>query len=595
MTRALRCCFYGGMKMKAVLATIMATAIFLGCTIAHAQEEKYLSEKPVRRLALVVGFAGYTNAPPLPGNITDAEKMRDILTDAQFDVTYVPDVATRQQFLKFYFGPFSLKIRPDDFVVVYFSGHGFNYAGENYLMPLNFPTDVFDTELQDKFLSATAMQDVLLEQKPGVLLIFLDACRTIADFVKVKPFRPDEPPDPNRVPKSLTQFKESPGNVIVSFAAEKGLPAEGSSVQGQLSVFTKALAKYLPAPDTEFSSVRKGVRAVVLRETGDKQTPWFSESSSAEVHFNPTKLTFDQERTLWKAILDAGDREEVDLFVRRHSISRHVAAARQWLQDHPKDHRKVASVDFTRISPDALEIGWANAGGVMANASNTVKLRNISGPLAFPRLAKTTDKLPSNLDINEVLLNGSVPPQSNVGFDISSFAKHGTAIVTGRVGGKAEPKDGSIVVADIKPGTKLEMTGFTKDNNDKAWVEAKIPSSREPIYIPIPKDAKSGVTDIGKPLLEVSVPGARMGLQSAIDEEVVLAALTKLRQAKSSIERISVSAPKTDDSRLSDVYRERTRYLIQVLSRAGVSPGRVSLSNASDVTGEKLRMRIFGN
>jgi hypothetical protein len=396
------------------------------------------------------------------------------------------------------------------------------------------------------------------------------------------------------VPKALAQFKVPAGNVIVGFSSGSGWPSDGSSVRGKLSVYTQALAKYLPAVDTEFDSVKKDVRIEVLRNTKDVQTPWFSESSSAEVHFKPTKLTLDHERNLWKAVLDANDRDEVDRFMRRHSVSRYVAAARQWLEDHPK----VAAADFTRISPAALELGWENVGGVMGGAGRTVKLRNISGPLAFPRMARVTDKLPNNLDMSDVMSTDDVPskPFGDYATGIASmFAKHGTAVVSGRVGGKAEPNDASTLVADIKPGAKLEVIGYTTDMNDKDWVKAKIPSLRNPIYIPIPKDAKSGVTDIGRPLLEVSVPGARKGLQSAIEEDVVVEALAKLRQAKSSIERISVTAPKTDDPRLADVYGERTRYLIQVLSRAGVSPARVSTANASDLPGQELRMRIFGN
>lgn len=583
--------------MKRVVFILLSFAI-LSVAVhapAQAQEDKYLREKPVRRLALVIGNADYKAATSLPGNLADAATMRGVLADAQFDVTYGTDIATRQQFLDLYLLPFLRKIGAGDFVVFYFSGHGFSYANENYLVPLEFPAGVYDTDIPDAFLSAQAVHNLLLERKPGVLLSFLDACRNAADFIKVRRREDAAPADPDLRPKSLAAFGAPPGNIIIGFASELGASADGSSVAGKLSIYTQALVKNLPARDTEFSTVRMDIRYDVRRASNTKQTPWSSESSSVEVYFKPTALTLGQERRLWEGVLKGGNRDEIERFAERHGISRYAAAARQWLADHPTR----LAADFTRVSPSALELGWAKAGGIAGGQSGqTVKLRSVSGPFAFRRFAGPDDRLPQSLNATDLVLPESLTMASSrsVATDVAAiFADNGKAVVSSRVGASAAPSDDARLVADIKPGVRIDVLGYSTDANSKTWVKAALPARPDPVYIPIPDEAGTNVVDIGKPLLEIAVPAARQGLLSAIDDQVVLDALAGLRGNKSSIERVSIAVPKAADARMAALYGERARYLTQVLSEAGVSAARVSTANADDVSGDNLRMRIFGN
>jgi hypothetical protein len=585
--------------MRPVVAVLLSLAVWsvAACASAQAQEEKYLRQAPVRRLALIVGNADYKIATKLPGNITDAERMRDVLKDAQFDVTYAPNVATRQQFVELYLRPFVGKIAPHDFVVFYFSGHGFSYSDENYLVPLEFPAEVFDTEIADNFLSAQAIHNIVLERKPGVLLSLLDACRNAADFIKIRRRDDNQPVDPDLKPKTLAEFRSPTGNIIIGFASKAGASADGSSVAGKLSIYTRALVKYLPTPDTEFGEIRKDVRLEVLHSTNSKQTPWVSDSNSVNIFFKPTELTHGQELLLWKGLLNGGNYDDIEHFADRHSISRYAAAARQWLADHPKP---TVTTDFTRISPSALEIGWIKAGGVAGGKNGqTVKLRSVNGPFAFPRVAKPGDKLPGALHTTDLVLAEDNFPTTSTGrftTDLAStFVENGKAVISSRIGANAAPSNDAKLVADIKPGAKIDVLGYSTDANNKAWVKAMLPTRSDPVYIPIPTEAKTQIIDIGKPLLEVAVPGAKSGLRSAIDDKVVLDALAKLRADKSSIERVAIASPRTADANMASLYAERVRYLIQMLNEAGIGSARISTSNASDIDGDNLRLRVFGN
>jgi uncharacterized caspase-like protein len=95
------------------------------CCPSYAQEAEYLFERPTTRRALVVANSEYENEAKLPGTLADADTVSKILKDAGFTITDARNV-TRAQFLSLHLLPFLGTIQQDDFVVFYFSGHGFS-------------------------------------------------------------------------------------------------------------------------------------------------------------------------------------------------------------------------------------------------------------------------------------------------------------------------------------------------------------------------------------------------------------------------------------------------------------------------------------
>jgi len=565
--------------------------LLLFCGPGDAQEAKYLVEKPVGRLAIVIGNSAYENASTLPGTIADAKKIKEILDNAKFDVTFVPDVKTRADFLTVYFLPFLDKIHSGDFVVFYFSGHGFNYGGENYLVPLKFPTQVLDSQIFSTFMSVRALQAQISDRHPGVLLMFLDACRDITNFVKVDKINPTSS---DEIAKALSASQPIAENIVVGFSSDAGKTSIGSDLPDQLSVYTAALSKYIPEQGTEFDTVRKDVREEVLYETNERQAPWFSESSSSEIYFEPSELILDQELDLWKQVLLGRERRQVIRFLRRHSVSNYAAAARQWLGDHPQ---QTASA-FSRISPIGPELAWAYAKSQPAESAQSAKIRNFDVPFGFDRTMRSDRYV--DFETNEVISSSAISsssvekkPAETVA---SLFTKQGEAVVTGYVSARDQPNDRAKVSTQIDVGTKVQILGYETDASNKLWVKATVPKQDDPVFIQIPSSTKLGLTNIGKPLLEIKVAGSDEGLTSSVDEKPVLAAIEKLRAAKSSIEWVSIATPDTDDPRLADIFGERATFLINILNKAGISSLRIStVEKAGDLKGMELRVRIFGN
>ena len=154
-------------KAARILIAVMLIAT------AHAA----LAEK---RVALVIGNDKYVNLAShaqLERAVNDARAVSRAFTDLGFEVTEAEDVsrsafnAKWQQFL--------LKVADGDIVAFYFSGHGIEVEGLNFLIPSDIPNVEYGRQEQIKreLISVSELLLDLKKRRPGVSLLILDACR----------------------------------------------------------------------------------------------------------------------------------------------------------------------------------------------------------------------------------------------------------------------------------------------------------------------------------------------------------------------------------------------------------------------------------
>jgi hypothetical protein len=93
-----------------------------------------------RRVALVIGNSTYKNTQPLLNPKNDAEDMAAALMEAGFEVTYRKDLEKRK--MDTTLAQFTRTAREADVALFYYAGHGMQFSGQNYLMPV-------DAELED--------------------------------------------------------------------------------------------------------------------------------------------------------------------------------------------------------------------------------------------------------------------------------------------------------------------------------------------------------------------------------------------------------------------------------------------------------------
>ncbi|WP_281004845.1 caspase family protein [Mesorhizobium hawassense] len=221
-----------------------------------------------RRVAFVMGNSEYREIPALKNPDKDAEDVSKTFRLAGFEVFTAKDL-TRLQFEE-QFRNYLAAADGADLAVVYYSGHGFQIGGENFLIPVDASLkDPADMEVQ-----AIKVDDVLqqLRSRSKIQVIILDACRN-------NPFpRKDYWLRDQLIVAGGTGLAQLAGsqNTLIAFATEPGAVAYDGS--GDLSPFSSAFSRRALAPNQEIRSVMSAVRRDVVKATNGKQVPWENSS-----------------------------------------------------------------------------------------------------------------------------------------------------------------------------------------------------------------------------------------------------------------------------------------------------------------------------
>ncbi|MBU3566375.1 caspase family protein [Polynucleobacter sp. MWH-HuK1] len=213
------------------------------------------SRKPAL-YALVIGNSQYQSGR-LGNALNDASLMATKLRSFGFNVTYAPDL-NRKSFMSALMN-FSEKARDADVTVFYYSGHGMQLGGVNYLLPTDMD---FRSKEDIVAIDGVSLNDIIRRNLPGKSkIIFLDACRT-------KPFKSSAATFANHglAPMNV------PRGTLISFATKDGGVAFDGP-EGKNSPYTGALATLIGEKE-DIAILLRNVRDDVLKATQGKQEPW---------------------------------------------------------------------------------------------------------------------------------------------------------------------------------------------------------------------------------------------------------------------------------------------------------------------------------
>jgi formylglycine-generating enzyme required for sulfatase activity len=223
------------------------------------------------RLALVIGNAAYgVEIGPLQNPINDATDMATTLQQLGFEVILLLD-ATRPQ-MEEAIAAFRRQLRPGGVGLFYFSGHGAQVEGTNFLIPIGANVESAKTAKADS-VSAERVLVSMAEAGTGLNFLILDACRNNPFTHRWPVGRPGLAPMP-AARGSLIGYATAPGAVADDGAGRNG-------------TYTKHLLRYLTVPDLLVEQLFKQVRAAVEQETQGGQIPWESSSLQGEFSFRP--------------------------------------------------------------------------------------------------------------------------------------------------------------------------------------------------------------------------------------------------------------------------------------------------------------------
>ncbi|WP_287160139.1 caspase family protein [Mesorhizobium sp.] len=226
-----------------------------------------------RRVAFVIGNSDYQEISALKNPAKDVVDVSNTFRAAGFDV-FVASNLTKLQF-EDQFRNYLAAVDGAEVAVVYYSGHGFQIGGENFLIPVDASLkDAADVEVQ-----AIKLNDVLqqMRSKSKIQVIILDACRN-NPFPRKDYWLRDQLLTASGT--GLAQVRSSL-NTLIAFATEPGAVAYDGA--GDLSPFSFAFSRRALAPNQEIRTVMAAVRRDVVEATKGLQVPWENSSLIDEV------------------------------------------------------------------------------------------------------------------------------------------------------------------------------------------------------------------------------------------------------------------------------------------------------------------------
>jgi len=212
---------------------------------------------------LVVGNANYKEGA-LRNPVNDAHDMAQALRALRFDVIEVHNV-TRRALLDA-IDTFNIGLQRAYIGLFYYAGHGMQYHGNNYLIPLQAQVSA-PADLEQETVDAQRILERMGQSQTALNIVILDACRNnpYRSFLGFRSFGERGLAVPPRIRSTLIAFATQPGNV-----AEDGTGRNGT--------YTKYLLQYLRQPGLSLPDFFNEVGQAVLQETDGRQEPWVNSS-----------------------------------------------------------------------------------------------------------------------------------------------------------------------------------------------------------------------------------------------------------------------------------------------------------------------------
>lgn len=244
-----------------------------------------------KRIALLMGVSDYSRAPGisnLPGITTDLAMMEKALRQLGFTV-YRSDNPTLGQ-AKRAIDAFGQTLRRENGTgLFYFSGHGAELDGRNYLIPSN--ANLFqDRDLPDEALSAQRILNRMQESGSRTNLVFLDCCRN--EFTK-------------SIGRGFSPMTAD--GIFIGFATGDNTSA-GATKSG--SIYTRHLVKHLVKPGFSIADMHTLVTRDV-KKASPAQNP-YSYSGLDQIYYlagrspqtSPTPTAPGQLRTVTQLLAE---------------------------------------------------------------------------------------------------------------------------------------------------------------------------------------------------------------------------------------------------------------------------------------------------
>jgi Caspase domain len=220
-----------------------------------------------KRVALVIGNSDY-KSKPLNNPLNDARDMAQMLRDCGFEVIQRENLTRREMIEQI--RDFGKKLKAGGVGLFYYSGHGVQVKGVNYLIPIGHNIG----KEQDVEFEAVDASQVISEMGAAenqLNIVILDACR-------------DNPlPGSTRSgTRGLAVMTANSGEIIAYSTAAGSVASDG---EGRNGLYTQELLTNMREPGLKIEEVFKRVRVGVREKSKGKQVPYESTALDGDFYF----------------------------------------------------------------------------------------------------------------------------------------------------------------------------------------------------------------------------------------------------------------------------------------------------------------------
>jgi formylglycine-generating enzyme required for sulfatase activity len=295
-----------------------------------------------RRVALVIGNNDYQHAKKLDNAVADAQAFRRELETRGFDVVYRENANRRT--MNSAMEEFMGKLSTDTVGMIFYSGHGVQINGANYLVPTDLLAKVPADFVYDA-VDLSKLIDRVAKTQAKFSLAVIDACRD-------NPFQGNGR-DIGGTRGLVAPTGDATGVMIVYSAGanQKALDRLGETDRNPNGLFTREFLKAIRVPGLTVQEAVNQIKATVIsqaKSVGYVQTPAIYDQSVGTFYFTPGKApapvakleqqTLQQavqtvdpsvmELEFWNGIKDRNSKEEFSAYLEQYPQGRFAPLAR---------------------------------------------------------------------------------------------------------------------------------------------------------------------------------------------------------------------------------------------------------------------------
>ena len=326
---------------------VIASAIMTTGGIADVLDpQDYMDPLPLARKALVIGVRHYDILDPIPSAQMDVDIIRAKLLALGFTVIYSFDESAHDIWKKV--REFEQSISEGDIAFFYFSGHGFQWEGLNYLAGRDAPKTMSRFALQDFNVPIINVIGRLSGKRAGFSLLIIDACR--ANSLSVR--------DQSNVPKSVGQsglaVENVPPQLVVGFATDFGQLAYGDNDPATASIYTRNLEYQI---DSEGVGIYETLREVAIQVNLERidQRPEYRVTVAGNFYPAPDDYARNVAKIAWRKTLETADSATIRSFLVHFPTSDYAQQARRWLDDDAARSEPLRVSSSRAVTPTSIE------------------------------------------------------------------------------------------------------------------------------------------------------------------------------------------------------------------------------------------------